>query len=64
MTWEQFREVRKCIKSSANDSMGFRTNIECPKCGSYICMDMSMVLTSYPPQRRYFCDCGWVGSSY
>lgn len=41
-----------------------KTDIECPKCGKYIYRCTDIILTSYPPQYRYECDCGWVGSGY
>ena len=41
-----------------------KTDIECPKCGKYIYRRTDIILTSYPPQYRYECDCGWVGSAY
>lgn len=41
-----------------------KTDIECPKCGKYIYRRTDITLTSYPPQYRYECDCGWVGSGY
>ena len=41
-----------------------KTDIECPKCGKYIYRRTDIILTSYPPQYRYECDCGWVGSGY
>ena len=37
------------------------TNITCPECGRYIYRDRSMVLTTYPPQFYYLCECGWHG---
>jgi len=41
-----------------------KTDIECPKCKKFIYKDVSMVLTSNPPQYRYVCECGWSGSGY
>jgi hypothetical protein len=40
------------------------TLIECPKCGKHIFLDNTVVLTSFPPQYCYWCECGWTGSSY
>lgn len=39
-------------------------NIECPKCGKRIYLDTTVVLTSYPPQHKYWCSCGWTEHSY
>lgn len=40
------------------------TDIRCPECGNFIFMDTTKVLTSYPPQYSYWCNCGWSGTSY
>lgn len=43
------------------------TDILCPNCGKYIYMRTDMIhtiLSTYPPQYRYECECGWVGYSY
>lgn len=45
------------VKSS--NSMVRETDIKCPICGAFIFCDESMVLTSNPPQHRYYCpECG------
>ena len=33
-----------------------KTYIKCPHCGKAALVDMSMVLTSYPPQYNYYCE--------
>ena len=39
-----------------------KTYIECPKCGDVAEVDISMVLTSYPPQYQWSCPhCGATG---
>lgn len=40
------------------------TNIECPKCGKYVKMRTDIVLTTYPAQYQYECECGWIGYSH
>ena len=63
MKWEEFKKdrVEKMSKGLLN---AVETDIECPICGKCIYKDMSLVLTSYPPQHRYFCaECGWSGTS-
>ncbi len=38
---------------------------KCPKCGEYMLLDTSVVLTSYPPQYPYKCEhCGHYDSSF
>lgn len=45
------------VKSS--NSMVRETDIKCPICGAFIFCDESMILTSNPPQHRYYCpECG------
>lgn len=40
------------------------TNIKCPICGAFIFCDESMILTSNPPQHRYYCpECGEFSTS-
>lgn len=41
------------------------TDIACPRCGKALWKDLSVLLTSYPPQSRIWCkDCGWSGSTF
>jgi len=40
-------------------------NIECPECKEELSDDLTVVLTTYPPQARTFCkNCDFVGSRY
>ena len=47
------------------DTLNYRCGVPCPKCGStHTEIDVSCVLTTYPPQYRYQClDCKhiWTG---
>ena len=46
------------------NSMVRETDIKCPICGAFIFCDESMILTSNPPQRRYYCpECGDFSTS-
>ncbi len=61
MKWEEF------IKTPLDQELfshKILTNIECPKCGKKLWKRTDIVLTSYPPQYQYECDCGWQGSAY
>lgn len=50
-------EEKTIVKSS--NSMVRETDIKCPICGAFIFCDESMILTSNPPQHRYYCpECG------
>lgn len=40
------------------------TDIDCPKCGKKLFKRTDIVLTSYPPQYQYECECGFVGYAY
>ncbi|OPZ65994.1 MAG: hypothetical protein BWY85_00161 [Firmicutes bacterium ADurb.Bin506] len=40
-----------------------KTGIACPACGDELYdFEPNMVLTSYPPQTRVACKCGWKGT--
>ena len=42
----------------------YMMDIECPKCSALIYKNISLVLTSYPPQYQFHCEkCGWTGIS-
>lgn len=60
MTWEQF----KTLKNSEYNNIYHITEIECPKCGEKLCIDLRIVLTSIPPKHRYYCmKCFWEGTA-
>lgn len=40
------------------------TDVACPKCGKPLYRRTDIVLTSYPAQYQYECECGWVGYAY
>lgn len=40
------------------------TNVKCPKCGKRVWKRTDIVLTSYPVQYIYECDCGWCGYNF
>ena len=41
-----------------------KTDIDCPECGKKIFKRTDIVLTSYPPQYQYECECGWIGYAF
>ena len=41
-----------------------QVDVECPKCGKKIWRRNDIVLTSYPEQYQYECECGWIGYAY
>lgn len=61
MEWEKFKIMNQKEYYCINNSNREITDIDCPKCGKKIYVRTDIVLTSYPPQRQYECDCGWVG---
>ena len=62
MKWEQY-EKQMPIRSIEFEKRT-QVDVECPKCGKKIWRRNDIVLTSNPPQYRYECDCGWVGSAH
>ena len=61
MKWEQFEQTNRYTQEYANKVL---TNIECPKCGKYLFQRTDIVLTSYPCQYQYECECGFIGYSF
>ena len=41
-----------------------QTNIMCPECGKPIYYDSTVVFPTYPCKYRYYCTCGWEGTSF
>ncbi len=65
MKWEDYVNDRRLTNIVKNNQRYIRTDIECPKCGALIYKNISVVLTSYPPQYQFHCEkCGWHGTSY
>lgn len=58
MKWDEFQ---KYFPDISNKEL---TEIECPKCGKHIWRRTDIVLTTYPPQYVYECECGWSGTAY
>jgi len=61
MKWEEFKNIDSL--TTAYDPRE-KTNIECPECGKKLWRRTDIVLTSYPAQYQYECDCGWVGYAF
>ena len=63
MTWEEYQNQRRQSNIYKNNQHYIQTDIECPKCGALIYKNISLILTSYPPQYQFHCEkCGWVGT--
>lgn len=62
-SFEAFRRRRE--RPPLGQESPTQTNVACPRCGSQVCEDRSLILTSDPPQVRVFCEnqdgCGWCG---
>lgn len=61
MKWEQFEQMYPYTLEFTNK---VPTDIECPRCGKKLFQRTDRVLTSYPPQYQYECECGFVGYSH
>jgi predicted RNA-binding Zn-ribbon protein involved in translation (DUF1610 family) len=62
---EQHQEQRAITNDLLYRAHETLTNIACPKCGKALWKDLSVVLTSCPPQSRIWCKgCGWSGSTF
>lgn len=63
MTWEEYKRQRLQINKYVDHQHYMQTEIECPTCGMPIYKNVSLVLTSYPPQYQFRCmNCGWTDS--
>ena len=62
MKWEQFKRMNN--RNTQEYTNRILTNIECPKCGKNLFQWTNMVLTTYPEQYQYECECGFVGYSH
>lgn len=61
MTWEEFKNQKPEENLFTNL---IKTNIECPKCQKKLYKRTDIVLTSYPAQYQYECECGWIGYAF
>lgn len=61
MEWNEFKNQAPLEVYFTNKE---KTDIKCPECGKYIYRRTDIVLTSYPAQYQYECDCGWVGYAF
>ena len=66
MNWYDYQAERQRERNVFNDNqLWIKTEIECPNCGEFIYKNMSLVLTSYPPQYSYKCPkCKWQQTGY
>ena len=57
-TLEKYRQKRLAAWAKVQDEArhGRLMNVECPTCKAELRMDMTMMLTSNPPQRCVFCS--------
>lgn len=64
MTWKEYQNQRRETNIYKDHQHYVRTDIECPECGALIYKNISLILTSYPPQYQFRCvKCGWTGIS-
>ncbi len=61
-SWEEYNKFNYAV--GQYDSNSIQTTIKCPNCGQPIYMRTDIVLTSYPAQYQYYCNCGWIGTSH
>lgn len=61
MKWEDVE--KQYPKTSACTNLQ-KTDIDCPICTKKIYKRTDIVLTSYPTQYKYECECGWVGYAH
>lgn len=66
MKWDEYQKEKQDTFNVFNDGQAWlKTEVECPVCGKPIYKNITMVLTSYPPQYRYECpQCHWMETGY
>ena len=65
MKWEDYKAQRELHNIYKNNQHYVLTDIECPNCGAFIYKNISLILTSYPPQYQFHCEkCGWFDTAY
>ena len=60
-TWEEFKSL---INTYYYSPARTQVNVACPECGRPLWRRNDVVLTTYPEQYQYECDCGWVGTAW
>lgn len=58
MKWEEIKNLCPDITNRKE------TDIDCPECGKKIFKRTDIVLTTYPEQYQYECECGWIGYAF
>ena len=61
MEWSEFERMYPPTQAFRS---GVKTDIKCPECGQYLFQRMDIILTSYPAQYQYECECGFAGYSH
>ena len=61
MKWEDFEKEYPDTSTFTNL---IHTNIECPKCGKPLFQRTDIVLTTWPAQYVYKCECGFSGHAF
>jgi len=57
--WNNYDDIKGFGKKKENKQdkkSTTKTGIECPQCHNELLYADNIILTSYPPQRRVFCD--------
>lgn len=58
MDWDK---LKKQYSETLTITNWEETVIECPKCGRKLFELTDIILTTYPAQYQYECNCGWIG---
>ena len=61
--WKEYKVQSN--RATIDSSQWKKVDVKCPECGQPIYKNITIVLTSYPPQYQYKCfACGWTGTAY
>ena len=62
MRWDEYKYKNPAIDSTYNNRI--LVDVECPNCGRKIYKRTDIILTTYPAQYIYECDCGWHDTAF
>lgn len=60
--WEDYSSIKQTFDFITPSRT--KVDVACPECGKQLWRRNDIVLTSYPAQYQYECDCGWIGYAF
>ena len=60
--WNEYSSIREALDYITPPRS--KVDVACPECGKQLWRRNDIILTSYPPQYKYECECGWTGYTF